>query len=111
MLAGQHESKEPQRRPNFPDQCWEGGIYENEYVKASGVWKIRRQIYNMLWQADYEPGWAKSGVHLPPILEDLPRRTRSAPTSSCRTAPNTWPNTRVVPFHYAHPVTGKNWKG
>jgi hypothetical protein len=23
--------------------------------------------------------------------------------------PKVWPETRVVPFHYAHPVTGKRW--
>lgn len=109
MLAGQHPSKE-ERVPNFPDQCWEGGIYENEYVKVNGVWQIKRQIYNMLWQADYEPGWAKSGVHLPPILKTFPENP-IGPDELLPSAPNTWPNTRVVPFHYAHPVTGKNWKG
>jgi len=109
MLAGQHSSKE-ERVPNFPDQCWEGGIYENEYVKENGVWKIKRQIYNMLWQADYEPGWAKSGVHLPPILETFPKNP-IGPDELLPSVPNTWPNTRVVPFHYAHPVTGKPWKG
>jgi len=109
MLAGQHPSKE-ERVPNFPDQCWEGGIYENEYVKQNGLWKIQRQIYNMLWQADYEPGWAKSGVHLPPILKTFPENP-IGPDELLPSVPNTWPNTRVVAFHYAHPVTGKKWKG
>ncbi|HEY1284263.1 MAG TPA: nuclear transport factor 2 family protein [Steroidobacteraceae bacterium] len=109
MLAGQHPSKE-HRVPNFPDQCWEGGIYENEYVNANGVWKIKRQIYNMLWQADYEPGWAKSGVHLPPILETFPKNP-IGPDELLPSVPNTWPDTRVIPFHYAHPVTGRKWKG
>jgi SnoaL-like protein len=109
MLAGQHPSKE-ERVPNFPDQCWEGGIYENEYVNEQGVWKIKRQIYNMRWQADYEPGWAKSGVHLPPILETFPKNP-IGPDELLPSVPNTWPDTRVIPFHYAHPVTGKRWQG
>ncbi len=25
--------------------------------------------------------------------------------------PYVWPKSRVVPFHYPHPVTGKMWKG
>jgi hypothetical protein len=108
MLAGQHPSKE-ERVPNFPDQCWEAGIYENLYVKDKGVWKIKRLNYNMLWQADYEPGWAKSGVHLPPILKTFPENP-IGPDELLPTTPNTWPNTRVVEFHYAHPVTGKSWK-
>jgi len=108
MLAGQHESK-TQRIPNFPDQCWEGGVHENEYVKENGVWKIRRLNYNMLWQADYGPGWAKSGVHLPPLTKRFPEDPRG-PDELLDTVPPTWPSTRVVPFHYPHPVTGKYWK-
>jgi hypothetical protein len=107
MLAGQHKSKQP-RIPNFPDQCWEAGIYENLYVKESGVWKIKRLNYNMLWQADYEPGWAKSGVHLPPIGKTFPENP-IGPDELFDTVPKVWPETRVVPFHYAHPVTGKRW--
>jgi hypothetical protein len=108
LLAGQHESKQP-RIANFPDQCWEAGIYENLYVKDAGVWKIKRLNYNMLWQADYEPGWAKSGVHLPPIGKTFPENP-IGPDELLPSVPNVWPNTRVVPFHYAHPVTGKRWK-
>jgi hypothetical protein len=108
MAGGQHHSKQP-RVANFPDQCWEAGIYENRYVKDKGLWKIRHLNYNMLWQADYEPGWAKSGVHLPPLTKTFPEDPRG-PDRLMPTVPNTWPNTRVVPFHYPHPVTGKRWK-
>jgi hypothetical protein len=108
MAGGQHESKQP-RVPNFPAQCWEAGIYENRYVKDKGVWKIQHLNYNMLWQADYEPGWAKSGVHLPPLTKTFPEDPRG-PDKLMPSVPNTWPNTRVVPFHYPHPVTGKKWK-
>jgi hypothetical protein len=108
MLAGQHETKKDRVSP-FPDQCWEAGIYENEYVKDRGIWKIRCLNYNMLWQADYEPGWAKSGVHLPPILKTFPDDPHG-PDELLPSVPATWPNTRVVPFHYPHPVTGRVWK-
>ncbi|HEU4627451.1 MAG TPA: nuclear transport factor 2 family protein [Steroidobacteraceae bacterium] len=108
MMAGQHESKTP-RIEHFPDQCWEAGIYENLYVKENGVWKIKRLNYNMLWQADYEPGWAKSGVHLPPIDKTFPENP-IGPDELLPITPKVWPETRVVPFHYAHPVTGKMWK-
>jgi hypothetical protein len=108
MAGGQHESKQP-RVQNFPAQCWEAGIYENRYVKDKGVWKIQHLNYNMLWQADYEPGWAKSGVHLPPLTRTFPEDPRG-PDKLMPSVPNTWPNTRVVPFHYPHPVTRKKWK-
>jgi hypothetical protein len=108
MLAGQHESKTP-RVEHFPEQCWEGGIYENRYVKDRGVWKIKLLNYNMLWQADYAPGWARSGVHLPPITKTFPEDP-NGPDELTSDVPKVWPETRVVPFHYAHPVTGKVWK-
>jgi len=108
MLAGQHESK-AERVPGFPEQCWEAGIYENRYVKDRGVWKIRLLNYNMLWQADYEPGWAKSGVHLMPLTKVFPEDPHG-PDELLPAVPRTWPETRVVPFHYAHPVTGEKWK-
>jgi hypothetical protein len=109
LLAGQHSSKKERVGNNFPAQCWEGGIYENLYVKDRGVWKIRLLNYNMLWQADYEPGWANSGVHLPALTQVFPEDPRG-PDELLPSVPGTWPHTRVVPFHYPHPVTGKPWK-
>jgi len=109
LMAGQHSSKKERIGNNFPAQCWEGGIYENRYVKEGGVWKIQLLNYNMLWQADYEPGWANSGVHLPALTRLFPEDPRG-PDELLPSVPQTWPHTRVVPFHYAHPVTGQAWK-
>jgi hypothetical protein len=107
MQAGQHDSK-TDRIQGFPAQCWEGGIYENEYVKEGGVWRIKLLNYNMLWQANYEEGWAHSGVHLEPLTKTYPEDPKG-PDEILPEVPNTWPKTRVVPFHYPHPVTGKDW--
>jgi len=109
LMAGQHQSKQERVGNNFPAQCWEGGIYENLYVKDRGVWKIKLLNYNMLWQADYGPGWANSGVHLPSLTRLFPEDPHG-PDELLPAVPQTWPHTRVVPFHYAHPVTGKAWK-
>ena len=106
MQGGVHESREA--IPGFPSQCWEGGIHEIEYVKENGVWKIRTFNYSMLWQANYEEGWAHSGVHLPPLEKTYPDDPRG-PDELLPEVPETWPKTRVVPFHYPHPVTGEEW--
>lgn len=105
LQGGCHESmRDP--IPNFPKQFWEAGIYENAYVKEDGVWKIKLLNYNMLWQANYTEGWAHSGVHLAPLTRTFPDDP-NGPDELLREVPPTWPETRVVPFHYVHPVTGK----
>ncbi len=105
MTAGQHESKS-ERIQHFPMQCWEGGIYENSYVKEGGVWKIHVLNYNMLWQADYEKGWAYDRPHLLPLDKTYPENP-IGPDELMAETPAFWPETRIVPFHYVHPVTGK----
>jgi hypothetical protein len=104
LQGGCHESmRDPV--PNFPQQFWEAGIYENAYIKEGGVWKIKLLNYNMLWQANYVEGWAHSGVHLAPLTRTFPDDP-NGPDELLPQAPETWPETRVVPFHYDHPVTG-----
>ncbi len=36
---------------------WAAGIYENEYVKEQGVWKISRLRYYPMFAGPYETGW------------------------------------------------------
>ena len=105
LQGGCHESMSDPI-PNLPQQFWEGGIYENQYVKENGIWKIRLLNYNMLWQANYDEGWSRSGVHLPALTRLYPDDP-NGPDELLADVPKTWPETRIVPFHYPHPVTGK----
>jgi hypothetical protein len=36
---------------------WAGGIFENEYVRERGVWKISRLRYNPIFAGPYATGW------------------------------------------------------
>jgi hypothetical protein len=61
MQAGLHESAvttDTSSRDHVPRQWWEGGIYENEYVKEDGKWRILVLNYHPLWHATFEEGWA-----------------------------------------------------
>jgi hypothetical protein len=107
LTMGIHESKTAST--GIPGQFWEGGVYENQYVREDGIWKIKLLNYNLTWQAEYEKGWAHSTVKLlmvSPFNKTYPDDPRGP--DELKTDPfRFWPNTYLVPFHYPHPVTGK----
>lgn len=108
MQAGSHETKQ-RKVPPFDGQMWEGGIHENIYVKEDNIWKIKELNYNMLWQADFETGWAHSVARVEPLVRTYPEDPLGP--DELRPVYPMWPHTRVVPFHYPHPVTGASWSG
>ena len=84
---------------------WQEGIYENEYRKEHGVWKISKLVAAMNVAAKYDKGWGVAPEPMPGVNKNLPP---DAPQSD----PNyvEYPNIYVPPYHYANPVTGKPWK-
>ncbi len=112
MQAGVHvDSEAPMARQareqgRHPRQWWEGGIYENEYVREDGVWKIKLLNYNPIWHADFETGWAHTKPEYIPAYSETYPDNPNGPDELDRDFLGLWPNTKTVPFHYAHPVTG-----
>ena len=83
-------------------QGWMNGVYENEYIKENGKWKILKLGWHMYFFAPYFKGWVsperqcdKNFQHQPPDLSpDGP-------------SPDTfYPAPFICPFHFAHPVAG-----
>jgi hypothetical protein len=114
MQAGAHETstspmgEADRKAKRKPTQWWEGGIYENSYVKEDGVWKIRILNYNPLWHADYANGWAHTRVgYLGTEPAVLYPENPTGPDALQDTGWALWPETMIVPFHYDNPVTGK----
>jgi hypothetical protein len=81
---------------------WMGGVYENEYVKEDGVWKIKRdQVFNTYF-VPYTVGFKDVQPRPPPGI------TAANPPDAPPTLPfEMYPSAFLPPFHYAHPVTGK----
>jgi SnoaL-like protein len=81
---------------------WMGGVYENEYVKENGVWKIKRdQVFNTYF-VPYAVGWKDSVPRPPPGITD------SNPPDSPPTLPfEMYPAPFLPPLHYPNPVTGE----
>jgi hypothetical protein len=106
LFGGSHESRS-WKPDGVPLQFMEAGIYENDYVKEDGVWKIKRLDYMMQWQGDYEKGWSKTISHLQPALECFPANPIGP--DEIREDENyrlTWPHRQDVPMHFAHPKFG-----
>lgn len=79
---------------------WGIGIYENDYIKEEGKWKILHLRFDDLFTTTYDKkGWINSmpaftqpGGGGPPM-----GRGRSQTT----------PFAELMPYHYKHPITGK----
>jgi hypothetical protein len=91
-------------------QWWEGGVYENLYLKDGDSWKIKKLDYRAIWQADYALGWsyAKPG-YVPPFSKTYPEDP-TGPDKLITPAPELRADTEVMAFRYPHPVTGKLWQ-
>ena len=79
---------------------WSEGVYENTFVKDSGVWKIKDLRYFPTFITDYEQGWAKDAKPAPTASAELP--PDRPPTSVYAI----YPKAHIPPFHYDNPVDG-----
>ncbi len=87
------------------DAEWGTGIYENDYVKQNGVWKIAALHFYPNFVAPYDGGWAQlapvAGDWKSAAGKDLP--ADRPPTATYKPFPDTF----TPPYHYKNPVTGK----
>lgn len=88
-------------------QYYMGGIYEVEYIKEDGRWKILKLAYNLQLVVPPGEGWVRP-ERLAKI-EPGGRHTYDGPVPDI--APHgietRYPSGYIFPFHYRHPVTGK----
>jgi hypothetical protein len=79
---------------------WGDGVYENEYVKEGGVWKIRSLHFYVKFYAPYEGGWTKAPEGS--ALRYGKSRVRPDRPTSVKYQP--YPAHFTPPFHYENPV-------
>ena len=80
---------------------WGLPLYEDEFVKKDGVWKISRLTGPFTMYADWE-GWGKNATP-----NTWPDKFGPPPDLPPTTVYLTYPAYYIVPFHYPHPVTGE----
>lgn len=91
VMAGWHRQK----------AYWGSIIYENEYRKERGGWKISKlHAYNIMF-TEYDKGWARHAA------DDFWPGQRPEPDQPSTTEHKSYPDKYFVPFHYENPVTGK----
>lgn len=80
---------------------WETGIYENRFIKESGVWKIRAVRYYPEMITDYDKGWARDAQSAPSASGEFP------PDRPSRQENGIYPKVHLVALHYENPATGQ----
>lgn len=89
------------------------GIYENEFIKEDGVWKLWKIKWVPLYSGTPATGWvAPEKVATPPPARDEDDGKVVAPKwwdsdLPAKEIPYSYPSGYIFPFHYVHPVTGK----
>ena len=82
---------------------WGIPLYENEYRKENGIWKISKLHGPFTMYSSWE-GWAKSATpNTRPDSFDPP------PDLPPTVVYLTYPSYYIVPYHYPNPVTGKRF--
>jgi hypothetical protein len=74
------------------------GVYENDFIKEDGKWKFKKLFYSLHYRSPIAEGWAQT----PMIAAGAAPANDGPPT-----AYHPYPNIQPVPFHFKHPVTGK----
>ena len=89
------------------DGLTHGGVYENEYIKEDGIWKIKKDhvytTYFVVYGKGLNAGARGAAMPSEAIPPDLP------PTEVYEAYPGVY----IPPFHYKNPVTGREikWDG
>ncbi len=83
---------------------WGVGVYENEYVKEGGVWKISSLHFYPTALTDYDQGFMRSALPMEGVSALFP--PDAPPTEVYRPYPSNY----IPPFSFDHPVTGQSLK-
>jgi hypothetical protein len=89
------------------------GIYENDFIKEDGIWKLWKIKWVPVYSGTPATGWVRPEKVAKPRLQAereegevvLPDWWQSDLPS--KNIPYSYPSGYILPFHYNHPVTGK----
>ena len=76
------------------------GIWEMDYIKEDGVWKIWKLLFCDIFSTPLEEGWVKT-----PFINNPPAKVRPPQVRGKDIRP--YPSGYIFPYHYKNPVSGK----
>lgn len=79
---------------------WAVGIFENDYVKERGVWRIAKLHFYLTAKTDYDRPWPQGSIPMRGTSALFP--PDEPPTEVYRSFPGAY----IPPFSFDHPVTG-----
>ncbi len=82
------------------NESWGLPLYENEFVKEDGVWKIARLTGPFTMYTNWD-GWGEFALN-----NTWPDKFGPPPDLPPSVVYLTYPAYYIIPFHYPHPVTG-----
>jgi hypothetical protein len=83
---------------------WMNGVYETEYLKQDGKWKIRK----LRWTMTFRASWTQSFVE--PSRRDDSQMDRAENPNlqiSDKAEETRYPSGFICPFHFENPVSGR----
>ena len=93
---------------NQIDPMYMNVVYEMEYIKEDGIWKIYTLAFQMLYA--FQPSKQKTT----PEVSSEPASDDEMNPENMKLSPDEWaeydtqyPSGYIYPFHFNHPVTGK----
>jgi len=84
------------------------GVYLVEYIKENGVWKILKLTWNPIYMCDPDVGWV--APERVAAAADVERIGTPPKIDRPREFETLYPSGYITPFHFKHPVTGKEPK-
>jgi hypothetical protein len=85
---------------------WMNGVYENEYIKESGTWKLLKVHWCMTFHAPYLESWVKTSRRVD-IRMDRPYQRNPALRPDGGPEETLYPSGFICPFHFKNPVSGR----
>ena len=85
---------------------WMNGVYENEYVKENGTWKILKIHWCMTFHAPYLESWVETSRRVD-IRMDRPYKRNPDLKPDGGPEETLYPSGFICPFHFKNPVSGR----